>query len=326
MRVVFIGASAFGRRCLAQILKLECCRVIGVVTAPRTFSISYRPSGVTNVLYGDIEGYCKENGIDCVVMTHSMKDPALVAQVEAWKPDLFVVVGWYHMVPKSWRALAPAYGLHASLLPDYSGGAPLVWAIINGEKKTGITFFQFSDGVDNGPIVGQLATTILADDTIASLYSRIESLGLQLLKDYLPRLVDGSAILALQDESKRRVFPQRGPEDGKIVWGLPAHCIRDFIRAQTRPYPGAFTFCGHQEVKIWMAREVDWTSNHYEQLQAPGSVVVHDAVSTGLAVVCGDGKVLGLEDIEQTSYHASGIDICTTIREELNSGGQPRLG
>lgn len=326
MRLVFIGASGFGQRCLEQILSLQCCHVVGVVTAPQTFSISYRPQGVTNVLHADVGRYCEEKRIDCVTMTQGMKDPALLEQVDVWKPDLFIVVGWYHMIPKSWRALAPAYGLHASLLPDYSGGAPLVWAIINGENKTGITFFRFADGVDNGPIVGQMAVEILPDDTIASLYSRIEKLGLHLLIDYLPRLVDGTAILTPQDESKRRLFPQRGPEDGEIDWGLPAHRIHDFIRAQTRPYPGAFTFIGNQEIKIWKSREVSWPVKPDERSRESGSMVIHDSVAAGLAVVCGDGKLLGLEDVGQADSNGLGVEFCKRIREELKSGGRVLLG
>ena len=89
-----------------------------------------------------------------------MRDPALLEKVACWKPEAFLVSGWYHMVPRKWRALAPAYGLHASLLPDYSGGAPLVWAMIKGEEKTGITLFQLGDGVDDGPILGQAETPI----------------------------------------------------------------------------------------------------------------------------------------------------------------------
>ena len=81
------------------------------------------------------------------------------------------------MVPKSWREIAPAYGLHASLLPKYGGGAPLVWAIINGEKETGITPFQMDDGVDSGPIAGQIQEPIKTGDTIATLYARIEQSG-----------------------------------------------------------------------------------------------------------------------------------------------------
>ena len=122
------------------------------------------------------------------------------------------------MIPKRWRELAPANGLHASLPPDYSGGAPLVWAMINGESRTGITLFQMDAGVDFGPIVGQKEEQILPSDTIATLYSRIEERGLELLQEVLPQLVHGTLKLKQQDENKRRIMPQRSPEDGLIDW------------------------------------------------------------------------------------------------------------
>jgi methionyl-tRNA formyltransferase len=241
VRIVFIGASGFGMRAAETLARLADCQLVGVVTAPRQFSISYRPTGVTNVLFADLSEFASARDIPYHILNRGMNDPELFRVVCNWQPDCFVVVGWYHMVPASWRKLAPAYGLHASLLPNYSGGAPLVWAMINGEARTGITLFQFDDGVDSGPILGSLATNITHDDTIATLYSRIEDLGLKLLKKNLPLLARGAGKFIVQDESQRRVFPQRGPEDGKIDWTQHANRIHDFIRAQTRPYPGAFS-------------------------------------------------------------------------------------
>lgn len=256
MRVVFIGASKFGLRCLDLLNQQPECQIAGVVTAPQKFSISYRTEGVTNVLYADIDAYCRENCLECFIIHEGMKSPALISTIQAWKPEIFIVSGWYHMIPKAWRDLAPAYGLHASLLPDYSGGAPLVWAMINGESKTGITLFKMLGGVDNGPVVGQAETAIYDDDTIGTLYARIEDLGLKLLKTYLPALANGTAPHLMQDESYRRLFPQRGPQDGEIGWSQDARSIVNFIRAQTKPYPGAFTTWQGKRLIVWKSRLV----------------------------------------------------------------------
>lgn len=253
MRIVFIGSTSFGLRCLREAQSLIDCDIIGVVTAHQTFSISYRPEGVLNVLYTDIAGYCQRNNLPHIVMQHNMKDERLFNMVRYWQPDIFLVAGWYHIIPKRWRDLAPAYGLHASLLPDYSGGAPLVWAIINGEDLTGITFFKFDNGVDSGPIIGQAETIISHDDTIGTLYSRIEELSIELIKTHLPLIAHGKAKMIPQDESKRRFFPQRSPDDGKIDWNQEANKIYNFIRAQTKPYPGAFTTLKGKKITIWKA-------------------------------------------------------------------------
>ncbi|HEX2544607.1 MAG TPA: methionyl-tRNA formyltransferase [Ramlibacter sp.] len=254
MRLVFLGASQFGMRCLRTALAAPACEVAGVVTAPRTFSISYRPGGVTNVLHADAHEVCTAAEVPCVDLPAAgMKDEELFAQVKAWRPDAFIVAGWYHMVPKAWRALAPAYGLHASLLPHYRGGAPLVWAIIQGERQTGITLFQFDDGVDTGPVLAQASTPIAPEDTIATLYARIEEIGEGLLRDTLPRLADGTAVARAQDPAEGSSFPQRGPEDGLIDWTRPAARLYDFVRAQTKPYPGAFFLDRGTKVVVWSA-------------------------------------------------------------------------
>ena len=125
-RIIFIGASTIGLQCLEIMTQSPLYNVIGAITLPETFPISYRPEGVKNVLFADIKKYCASYDIKCIVMKQGMKESDLFEQVKTWSPDLFIVVGWYHIIPKSWLDLAPAYGLHASLLPDYSDGAALV--------------------------------------------------------------------------------------------------------------------------------------------------------------------------------------------------------
>jgi methionyl-tRNA formyltransferase len=274
MRLVFIGASRFGLRCLESVGQLAEWDVAGVVTAPERFSISYNRDGVVNVLHADVESYCLRHSLPCSVIQRGMSGGGLLETVTAWRPDAFLVVGWYHMIPPSWLAVAPAYALHASLLPDYSGGAPLVWAMINGEKRTGITLFQLANGVDNGPIVAQAAVAIEPSDTIASLYGAIETAGLDLVATHLPALARGAVSLVPQDESKRRVFPQRSPADGLIDWHQSAARLHDFVRAQTRPYPGAFTLSNGRQVRIWAA--------------AKGECVLADRLQAGSVELRGD--------------------------------------
>ena len=310
-RVIFIGASKTGLQCLKMMNDSPLYNVVGTVTAPKTFTISYRPEGVTNVLFADIKKYCEGNDIDCMVIKQGMKDSNLFEQVKAMAPDIFIVVGWYHLIPKSWLDLAPTYGLHASLLPDYTGGAPLVWAIINGEKKTGVTLFQFDNGVDSGPIVGQLTTDIYAKDTIATLYARIESLGVKLIKEHLPKIINGSEKLIVQDESKRRVFPQRKPEDGIIDWTLPANKIYDFVRAQTKPYPGAFTWCGKDKVTLWSCQIFKEAIN---PVLSPADVIID---SHRVFVGCGGGS-----KIEVTDTAINGVD--TVLYDWLQKPIKPR--
>ena len=229
MRVTFIGSSRFGLRCLERVGHLSGIEIVGIITNEQRFTISYAPAGVNNVLHGDFKGYAKTNNIPCYTMHSKMTESDLMTHLKIWKPELLLVAGWYHILPRSIRKLAPAVGLHASLLPDYSGGAPLVWAMINGEKRTGVTLFRFDDGADSGPIIGQASIDILLEDTIATLYKKIEALGIGLLEKNMPGIIEGSAVSIPQDESKRRVFPQRKPEDGRIDWNWTSQKVHDFV-------------------------------------------------------------------------------------------------
>jgi methionyl-tRNA formyltransferase len=323
-RIVFIGATVLGIRCVREAATASGCEVVGIITAPRRFRISYRPEGVTNVLYADFTQYAAERRVPCVVMNGTMTDPEIVSVARNWRPNLFVVVGWYHMVPRLLREIAPAVGLHASLLPDYSGGAPLVWAMINGERRTGITLFYLGDGVDDGPIVAQAAEDIHDTDTIATLYFRIEEKGVELLRTNLPKLARGEAMGIAQDESRRRVFPQRSPDDGRISWEWHAHKIYDFIRAQTRPYPGAFTLWRGEPLRIWTARVINGTR----------PVTRHDVTRiealpnmTNPVVRCRDGSALELVEVEFGGTSLSGeefakIAVRTGTNEESNVLGK----
>lgn len=280
--------------------------IVGVVTTERSFKISYAPSGVTNVLHADFESAAKSNDMPLLRVKNSMSEASLLPKIEALKPDAFMVVGWYHMIPRRWRELAPAYGLHASLLPDYSGGAPLVWAMINGESQTGITLFQMDDGVDTGPIAAQAEEQIRPDDTIATLYDRIEKRGLELIDRALPILAVGGLSLKPQPKKGRRVMPQRSPEDGRIDWTRDVAFIDRWIRAQTRPYPGAFTDTAVGRLTIWAGQSI---------LERPVDAKAGLAFQTsdgGFGIVCGFGALKVIDSSPFTKPDGGQTRYCIT--------------
>lgn len=292
MNIVFVGASKFGLRCLDLIYADKNCKLVGVITAPQKFAISYSPESVTNVLYANFMKYAQDRGILCRTIERSLNDSTLLEEVSSWRPDAFIVVGWYHMIPKAWRKIAPAYGLHASLLPDYSGGAPLVWAMINGETKTGITLFQMDDGVDSGPIIAQVEEEIMERDTIATLYARIELKGLGLLRQAIEKIANSTLVARMQPQTGRRIMPQRSPKDGLINWELDDRFIDRFIRAQTKPYPGAYTILKNKKLVIWSAELIDEDPTI---LQLPVGTLVKSDESC--SIVCGKG-ILKLEAVD----------------------------
>jgi methionyl-tRNA formyltransferase len=204
--------------------------------------------------------------------------------------DLIIVLGWYYMVPKRVRELAPlgTVGIHASLLPLYRGGAPLVWALINGEDRVGATLFYFSDGVDDGDIIGSFKVSVERKDTISTIYSKVTAGSIELLKEMIPKIANGTAPRIQQDESLATHFPQRSPEDGEIDWSKNALDIFNFVRAQTKPYPGAYTYFRGKKLTIWEARLYEHSTFLLNRNHTIGELAVSDDDPQGLIVYCGD--------------------------------------
>lgn len=256
-----MGATKFGHRCLKTVLKTG-LPIAGCAFTPEVFPISYAPSGVKNVNYVDFSVVAKDLGIPCIPYERGLQR-RFIEEVARLKPDLILVAGWYYMVSRELRSAAPkgAIGLHGSLLPKYRGGAPLVWSIIHGEKVGGISLFYLEDGVDEGDIIGQEPFPIEETDTMADALAKLEHAAERLLERTLPLLAKGQAPRIPQNHAEATVFPQRSPADGEIDWSWSAKRIRDFIRAQTRPYPGAFTRIAGKKIVLWDADVLEEEEN-----------------------------------------------------------------
>lgn len=254
MRVIFLGCTKFSEEILKSVMAMEEIEIVAIFSIPKQFKISYADSDVVNKNYVDLSLYAKELEIPFIEI-NSVKGRTLndhLELIESLKPDVTLVMGWYYMVGSKIRNLSKfgAWGIHASLLPNYAGGAPLVWAMINGEKETGVTLFRLSNGVDDGDIIAQSTISIEEEDTIKEVYEKATIASKKILSK---TLVSGGFSFTPQDKSKIRVYPQRSPEDGKIDWTWEPERIRDFIRAQSKPYPGAWTVIGDKKVIIWSA-------------------------------------------------------------------------
>lgn len=255
MRTVFLGASRLGCACCRALLEAG-KEIVRIYTLPAEFSIKYAGEDrrrVRNVLHADLRELGQEFGVPVTVVEGKLADH--LAELREAAPDFMLAIGWYHLIPEPVLALPPkgVAGIHASLLPKYRGNAPLVWALIEGETETGVTLFYFGEGVDAGDILGQRAFPIEAPDTIADLLEKAAEASRALVLETYDAIADGSAQVVPQDHSRATVYPARSPADGEIDWSWPAGRIRNFIRAQTRPYPGAFTVIGGKKVTIWDA-------------------------------------------------------------------------
>jgi len=176
-------------------------------------------------------------------------------------------------------------------LPRHRGRAPIPWAILAGLARTGVTLFEIVDATaDSGGIVGQVVLDIAPDETATTLFKRLAEAHVQLVRELVPGLVARTAPRFPQDPSRASSWPKRIPADGIIDWETRAPYLYDWVRAQTRPYPGAFTFLGDEKVIVWRARPID-----LEGSVAAGTIV--ELSSAGPVVACGEGGLL-LEEVE----------------------------
>lgn len=291
-RIVFIGSSDTGHVCCERLLA-DGVDVALILTRASRFSISWSPAPVTNVRHRDFHALGAAYGVP--VLDASQPHSLVRERIATVSPDLMVMVGWYHMLPRAFRALARlgAVGIHASLLPQYRGGAPLVWAMIRGESRTGVTLFHLDDGVDDGDIVGQTAFAIGERETIADIVERANEAAADLVAKYVPAILTGVAPRTPQDHARATVMPQRRPEDGRVDWSaFTALEAYDWIRAQTRPYPGAFTYLSGERVTVWRAAG---TGAADATEIPPGAIVIREG---RVLVGCADGRALALREVE----------------------------
>lgn len=212
------------------------------------------------------------------------------AAIRALDADLVVVAGWYWIIPADIVNARPFIGIHHSLLPAYRGGSPLVWQLINGEREVGTSLFTLTDEMDAGPLWAQARVSV-GDGYVGDVLRRCDAAAIELL----PRLFDGTPPMA-QTGAGASWCAQRSPGDGLIDWTKPAAEIVRWIRAQSRPYPGAFTYGAHR-ITIWRAREAEkrWYGT-------PGQVV-------GDHVMCGDGAIVVEESSERIHGRLSGTPV-----------------
>ena len=284
MRLVWVSFDVMGRDCLAAAAEAG-AEVAAVVTLPGPID----PDRSGQCSFDELAGRLGAR----VIETADVNSPDTIAAVREVDPDLIFIVGWSQLVLDEFIGLARhgVFGMHPTLLPKHRGRAAIPWAILSGLAKTGVTLFEIVDGTaDSGPIVGQVEVPVGRDETATSLYERITEAHVEVVRRFVPRLLDGSAPRVLQGPRQASVWPKRAPADGIIDWDTRAPYLYDWVRAQTRPYPGAFTYLGQEKVVVWRARPVELDE------EAPAGTVVgrdgEDAV-----VACGEGGLV-LEEVE----------------------------
>jgi methionyl-tRNA formyltransferase len=192
-----------------------------------------------------------------IIQPPSLRSAEFSNIIAEHEPDFIVVVSFGHIIAKSILDIpkVATLNIHASLLPKYRGSAPIQWAIIKGEKKTGITIMLMDEGMDTGDILLSSEIEIAPDDTSGTLRERLADLGADLLIQTLKAFETGDIHPVPQDHTQATYAPLLKKNDGLVDWKAPAQFLEGFIRGMT-PWPGAFTFHGKKRLKIFKAKSI----------------------------------------------------------------------
>jgi methionyl-tRNA formyltransferase len=282
MRIVFMGTPEFAVPSLRALIGSE-DEVVALVAQPdKPRGRGLKPSPPPTKIAAE------ERGIP-VLQPHGIKTDEFLRSLAGLKPDLVCVAAYGKILPKAVLDL-PRYGcinVHASLLPKYRGAAPVNWAIVRGEKVTGITIMQMDEGMDTGDILLAREMPIDSDDTGETLSEKLSHLGAELLLEAIAVLKKGDLHPLRQDGGAATYAPMLKKDDGRIDWTKPAGEVRDLIRGML-PWPGAYTFLNGKLLKIYRASVSEGQGREGEVVHAPQGV---------LRVVTGQGA-LDIEELQ----------------------------
>jgi len=250
MRLVFFGTPEFALPSLTALIGTG-YELVAVVTQPDR----QRGRG-RRLLPTPIKEEALRHGLP-VLQPLRVREEPFIKELREVNPDLIVVVAYGQILPPDIIHM-PRMGcinLHASLLPKYRGAAPINWAIINGEKKTGVTTMLMDEGMDTGPVLLQKEVDIREDDTAGTLSKRLADEGARLLTITIDAIQKGE-IKPVPQSGEPSYAPPLKKADGLIDWSMPASRLHNFIRGVT-PWPGAYTFLDNRRLKIIEASPVD---------------------------------------------------------------------
>lgn len=241
MRTIFITRSKLGLACLEELVELD-ADVKKIYTKPRESEISDQVS---------FESFVDNH---CISIEHvtSVNHPRVISEIRAYEPELLFVVGWSELISEEVLDIpsVAALGMHPSPLPRGRGRAPIAWALIKGLDETALSCFHLVPKADAGDLVGQEQITIDLEDDAADLYDKVVSAGRSLIREYYPRFEDGEVPRTPQNENKATWWPKRTPDHGLIDWTRSAEDVYNWIRGQSDPYPGAFSYIGGIKVTV----------------------------------------------------------------------------
>ena len=284
MRIIFMGTPEFAVPVLESLINSR-HEVVAVVTLPD------RPKGRgKNMQFSPVKECALAHNIP-VMQPVNVSVPEVIDELRAYEPELIVVVAFGQFVTKKIREM-PKYGcinVHASLLPKYRGAGPIQWAVINGEKESGVTTMYMCREIDKGDMLLKDTVTLDPKETGDSLHDKLSMMGGPLLLKTIDQLEDGSAVRIPQCEEESTYAPKLEKTMGNIDWTMDADRIERLVRG-LNSWPGTFTKIHGKTVKIWdcdVVRQETLTEN--QAAATPGTVIVSE--KDQLIVKAGNGAL-----------------------------------
>ena len=285
MRAVFMGTPDIAAEVLKSLLASE-HEIVAVVTQPD------RPKGRGKELAkSPVKLVAEEHGIP-VFQPEKVKSPEAVAQLKEYQADIFLVAAFGQIVSKEILDI-PKFGcinVHASLLPEYRGAAPIQSAILDGKAVTGITIMRMDEGIDTGDMICRVEIPITAEETGGSLHDKLAAAGGPLLLEAIKQIEDGTAVYTPQNHEEHTYAKMLRKELGKLDFTEPAEKLERYIRG-LNPWPSAYTYKDGKTMKFWKA------SVSYERFEAcPCGTLV--SVKDGMLwIMTGDG-ILQVKELQ----------------------------
>lgn len=281
LKVIYVGCLHFSLHCLKQLLANN-------ANVKAIFTLSSNKSNFHSD-FSDLTPIAKKYEIP-IHYIQNINKPSTINRIQKYNPDVILVWGWSQIL-KEEILKTPRLGCigsHPALLPKNRGRHPLIWPIVLGMKKSGLTFFWLEPGIDNGPILAQKAFTITNEDDAFTIYKKIECIASNLIPKCISQLAKGTAPRIIQNNNQATYWRKRDKRDGLIDFRMSSKDIDRLVRALTKPYLGAHIEYLGKEIKIWKAK-IGKLSEDLGNVE-PGKVIRTEA--RDIWVKAGDGSIV----------------------------------
>lgn len=286
MRIVFIGSVKFSAYALSELILMR-ANVVGVCTLTNS---------IFNADHEDLTPIAQAADIP-ICPTSELNSEECIDWIKSQSPDVIFCFGWSRLVRDPLLTLPPlgVIGFHPAALPANRGRHPIIWALVLGLSQTASTFFKMDKGADSGDIISQVSLDIYQSDNANTLYDRISQIALAQLREFVPKMANGSIQLMPQYHILANSWRKRRPSDGCIDWRMAAISIHNLVRGLTRPYVGAHFDYNGELIKVWKTEIVSDVPCNIE----PGKVL--EVSDTSLLVKAGIDAIRVLEYFPQFS-------------------------